>query len=184
MADQNKDLGVSIKSQKLLGKRVAFCVCGGIGAVQTVKLIRELRRHGADVTPFLTPQVSLFITPLSVGWAAGKPAHSDVGQDVEHLDPFDLVVVAPATLNTIAKAALGLADNVVTLIIASQLGRKGAILFVPAMNLQLQSHPSYAGHKSRLSDWGVRFFECPPEEGRLKMPTPEALIESIERILL
>lgn len=177
------DTGVKRKSRALDGKRVALAVCGGIGATESVKNARELRRHGAHVTAYFTPSVPDFITELSVGWATGEPVVTKLGQDADHLEPFDLVIVAPATLNTIAKCALGLADNAVTLIVASQLGRKAPVLFVPAMNLQLARHPMYGEHVKRLEAFGATFFEQSPEEDRLKMPAPEALAARAAEVL-
>ena len=71
MVNRIADKGVEIRSGKLAGKRIGLGVCGGIGAVEVVKIIREMRRHGAVVTPFLTPSVKEFVTALSLEWAAG-----------------------------------------------------------------------------------------------------------------
>lgn len=177
------DLGVSRKSERLAGRRIAFGVCGGIGAVEVVKIVRELRRHGADVTIFTTPTVSQFVGEVSLTWAAESPVRNAPTAEVYHLESYDIAIVAPATLNTISKAALGLADNAVTLLIASQLGRKGPLLFIPAMNVQLREHPAFDENVSRLTSWGARFIEPPLEEGRLKMPAPESFVEECEKAL-
>ena len=177
------DRGVQPKSQRWSDKTFAFAVCGGIGAVESVKLIRELRRHGANVVPYFTNEAARFISPLSVEWAAGKPAVVSLGPDVDHLDDYDLVIVAPATLNTIAKGALGLADNPVSLLIASQLGRQAPLLFVPTMNERLASNPAYREHLKKLEKWGALFLEQELEEDRLKMPSPETLVGAVERAL-
>ncbi|MBY0370875.1 hypothetical protein K2X33_09330 [bacterium] len=170
-----QDKSVIRKSDQWQGRRFAFAVCGGIGAVESVKSIRELRRHGADITAFLTPSALRFITELSVSWAAAKPAICQPDAAVEHLDPFDWVIVAPTTLNTLAACANGLTENAVTLLAASQLGRRGRIAFVPAMNAQLSAHPLYAEYRARLQSWGADFYPSAEEEGRFKMPAPEAL---------
>lgn len=178
-----EDTGVEQKSQKLAGKRIGFAICGGIGAVETVKLIRELRRHGADITAFLTPAATRFITPLSIEWATQGKVLLEAEADVDHLDPFDVVIVAPLTWNTLAKIALGLTDSIVALAVAGQLGRKGSVVLVPAMNLQLSHHPLYGKYSARLESWGARFFPSPEEEGRLKMPAPAALAEWVIEVL-
>jgi phosphopantothenoylcysteine decarboxylase / phosphopantothenate---cysteine ligase len=170
------DIGVQTKSDRLVGAKVALAVCGGIGAVETVRLAREIRRHGAEVTAFFTPSVENFITALSVEWACNRPVVRTLGPEVSHLDPYDVVLVAPATLNTISKSAQGLADNPVTLLIASQFGRKGKLLFVPTMNSVLWGHPLYAEYRKRLESWGALFLEGASEEERIKMPDPEALV--------
>jgi phosphopantothenoylcysteine decarboxylase / phosphopantothenate---cysteine ligase len=172
------DKGVSSKSTRLSGKRIAFGVCGGIGAVEVVKIIRELRRHGAEVHPFLTPSVQKFVTALSIEWAAGRAPVLEADAQVDHLEDFDLMIVAPATLNTISKAALGLADNAVTLAIAGQLGGNRKLLLYPTMNDKLRAHPRYESALRELEGWGARFPEAPEEEGRRKMPSPEQVAEA------
>lgn len=177
MTSHPKDKSVDVKSNRLAGRRIALAICGGIGAVESVKNARELRRHGAEVFAFFTPSTEEFITELSVEWASGHKVIKHPGADVDHLGPFDLVIVAPATLNTISKSSLGLSDNAVTLLIAGQLGRKAPILFVPAMNEQLRNHPLYDDYTKRLQSWGARFHERGPEEDRIKMPPSEELAE-------
>jgi len=167
------DRGVKSKSDRLRGKHIGLGVCGGIASVEVVKITRELRRHGADVKAFFTPSTSQFIGEISVEWATGHPVTTAVGAHVEHLDSFDLVLIAPATLNTITKCALGICDNAVTLLVAGQLGRKAPLIFVPTMNVSLSHHPAYATSVATLKSWGGRFLEQPVEEGRLKMPSPE-----------
>jgi len=172
-----QDKGVLRKSDAWSGQRFAFGICGGIGAVETVKAIRELRRHGADITAFLTPSALRFITELSISWAAEKPAICEPDSAVEHLDPFDWVIVAPTTLNTLSACALGLTENAVSLLVASQLGRRGKVAFVPAMNAQLSQHPLYQEYRVRLEGWGAAFYPAVVEEGRFKMPSAESLAQ-------
>jgi phosphopantothenoylcysteine decarboxylase/phosphopantothenate--cysteine ligase len=174
------DKGVLRRSDALGGKTIAIGICGGIGAVETVKLARELRRHGPDrVQAFFTPDAPKFISALSVEWATGLPVVESVGAQVDHLESFDLVIVAPATLNTISKCAWGMSDNAVTLLVASQIGRQMPVLLVPTMNRVLWQHPAYAEARHRLETWKVDFLETPFEEDRLKMPSPEALREKV-----
>ncbi len=177
------DTGVQKKSRRLENRNLALAVCGGIAAVESVKILRELRRYGAKITPFFTPHVIDFITELSVEWAAGEKVVTKMGADVDHLDPFDLVIVAPVTLNTLSKSALGLADNPVTLLIAGQLGRKSPLLFVPTMNTQLLGHPLYLEYVTRLKGWGAEFLESEEEEGRVKMAPPERLVKRVIEVL-
>ena len=164
------DKAVFPKSTALEGVRIAYAVCGGIGAVESVRFVRELRRHGAEVVGFLTPAAIKFLPVMPLEWATGRPVVCEEGPAMEHFDPFNLVIVAPATMNTIAKAALGMADNVVTLLLTTQLGQKGMVLFVPTMNEKLLAHPRYPEHRAMLEKWGARFFDSKIEEGRLKMP--------------
>lgn len=174
------DRGVIPKSDALSGKRIGFGICGGIAAVETVKAIRELRRHGARVSAFCTPSVENFITHLPLEWASGERVIDSLEADVDHLEDFDLVLVAPITLNTLAKCALGLCDNSVTLLVAGQLGRRAPLLFVPTMNLQLSQHPLYGSYRNTLEGWGATFL-ISEEEDRLKMPDPVSIAEAVIR---
>lgn len=176
---QIRDRGVERRSDALSGRRIALGASGGIACVELVKMIRELRRHGAEIFPYFTPAVEQFITPLSVEWAAGRPVVRTLEADVDHLEDYDLVILAPATLNTIAKCAAGICDNPVTLLVAGQLGRRGRVLMVPTMNLQLMRHPAYPEQVRKLESWGVQFFSSPEEEGRLKMPAPEKFGQTV-----
>jgi phosphopantothenoylcysteine decarboxylase/phosphopantothenate--cysteine ligase len=185
MSDSSRvaDRGVTEKSHDWEGKPIALGICGGIGAVEVVKIIREIRRHGARVTAFLTPAVETFVSALSLEWASGESVVKELRADVNHLEAYSLVVVVPATLNTIAKCAAGLCDNPVTLLIAGQFGVRRPILFVPAMNEQLTRHPLYAENVNKLKSWGAKFHEPEIEEGRMKVPSPEALVKSMKLIL-
>lgn len=170
-----RDRAVKIKSDTLKNKHIAVAVCGGIASVEVVKIIRELRRFQAVVTAFYTPEVKKFITELPVEWACGRKVITEAFAEVEHLENYDAVVVVPATWNTISKSALGIADNVVTLLIASHLGKKGKLLFVPAMNLSLQQHPLFETYQKTLESWGAHFFVSQEEEDRIKIPSFEKI---------
>lgn len=178
-----KDRAVRLKSQVLKDKEIAFAVCGGIASVETVKIIRELRRYSANITAFYTPDVFKFMTELPVEWASGKPVVTEAQAQVDHLENFDLVVCVPATLNTISKSALGLADNVVTLLISSHIGKKGTVLFVPAMNLSLQQHPVFHHYRGVLEAWGAKFLISKDEEDKIKVPSPEKIAEAVIGLL-
>lgn len=182
------DWDVEKKEDTLAGKSIALGVCGGIGAVENVKNIRELRRYAAQVTVFMTESAKSFITPLSLQWASGNTVIDSFSASVEYLRNYDLVMVCPATLNTLSKAAVGVIDNVVLALIASQFGKinlksKGKIVFVPTMNKDLFSHPMYKTHKTTLEKWGARFIEPEVIESRLKMPPWEYLREQVVGLL-
>jgi phosphopantothenoylcysteine decarboxylase/phosphopantothenate--cysteine ligase len=106
-----------------------------------------------------------------------------VGPAAEHLMDVDLIVAAPLTLNTLSKIALGLCDNAVSLLLASHIGRKGRVLYIPAMSMDLRIHPLYDRYRSTLMEWGGVFLESAPEEGRLKIPPPEAVAARVIEIV-
>lgn len=176
-----EDRGVEKKGTDLDGMHLALGVCGGIGATEVVKITREFRRFGATVTVFTTPSALQFITETSLEWGSNQKIIKEATAGVEHLDPFDGVIVAPATWNCMAKCAAGISDNAVTLLVSGQLGRKKPVIFVPTMNIQLKNHPLYGQVVRTLLSWGVQFFESPEEEDRLKMPAPEALVRYVKQ---
>ena len=129
----NSDLSVISLGTQLAGKKIALGITGGIAAVETPKLVRQLRRFGSTVEVFMTPAATRFITPLSLGWASTQPVITDLTQTAPHICSHDAVVVAPATLNALSKTAQGMADNVVLTLLASALGQKIPIVMVPTM---------------------------------------------------
>lgn len=171
------DTGVVAKSTRLAGKTVALGMSGGIGAIEGVKIARELRRHGAVVRVFITPQVERFITCLSLEWAAGTPVVRELGPNVDHLAQVDAVVLVPLTLHTLAKVALGLAEDPTSLLAASQLGYGRPLFLVPAMNEALSAHPQFSAYLERLKSWGAKVYPSVVEEGRIKVPAAEKLCE-------
>ncbi len=174
------DTDVDNKNLLLLkDKTIAIAISGGIGAVEVIKIIREFRRFGAVVVPFLTRAAKYFVTPLSVSWASENDAITSLRNGSKHLCDYSAVVVVPATLNTIIKSSLGLSDNVVTLLIASQFGKKVPIFFVPSMHIHLRNHPSYIDAKEKLQSWGGFFLENEPKENRLKVPSPREVVEFV-----
>lgn len=166
------DTEVKRLSNRLEDVWISVATCGGIGAVEVVKIIRELRRHGARVDPFMTPDALRFVTELSIGWAAANRVVTDVGPMAEHLNDYKFLLVVPATFSTISKCALGICDNAVTLTAATHFSRRRPSLFVPAMNATLAEHPLYAKYRAQLSEWGAEFMEEELEEGKMKVPDP------------
>jgi len=173
------DRDVEIKSDALKGFLVGVGVCGGIAALESVRIIRELRRYGATVRVSITPSVRLFMTPLGLEWASGHPVIEAAEANVDHLESYDGVLVVPATLNTISKISSAICDNPVTLLVASQLGRKKPVAIVPTMNVALSEHPMLRQHQGTLVSWGVDWIEPALEEGRWKIPDAVELVASV-----
>ncbi|PRX08383.1 UNVERIFIED_ORG: phosphopantothenate-cysteine ligase /phosphopantothenoylcysteine decarboxylase [Martelella mediterranea] len=123
----------------LKDKRILLTIAGGIAAYKSLDLIRRLKERGARVTPVMTAAATEFVTPLAVGALSGGHVFTDLfsrteEQDVGHIRlarENDLIVVAPATANLIAKAANGLADDLASAVL---LARDCPLLLAPAMN--------------------------------------------------
>ncbi|MGX1306170.1 phosphopantothenoylcysteine decarboxylase/phosphopantothenate--cysteine ligase [Amorphus suaedae] len=145
----------------LAGKRILLVIAGGIAAYKVLELIRRLKERGATVVPVMTPAAEAFVTPLSVGAIAGEPVHRDLfdltrESDIGHIRlsrEADLLVVAPATADLIAKMAGGHADDLAT---TALLATDKPVLIAPAMNPRMWEHPATRRNMDQLRADGVR----------------------------
>ncbi|MDF1873360.1 bifunctional phosphopantothenoylcysteine decarboxylase/phosphopantothenate--cysteine ligase CoaBC [Vannielia sp.] len=154
----------------LHGKRILLIIAGGIAAFKSLDLIRRLREQGAHVTPVLTKAAEEFVTPLSVSALAAEKVYRDlfdltVEHEMGHIElsrAADLVVVAPATSDLLAKMAGGLANDLAsTLLMATD----KPVLCAPSMNVRMWLHPSNQRNVARLREDGIRFVG--PGEGEM-----------------
>ncbi len=150
--------------------RVLVIVGGGIAAYKTLDLVRRLRTAGLAVSPVLTPAGARFVTPLSLAALAGEAVRGELFSLTEeaaigHIElsrVADLVVVAPATADLMAKAAHGLADDLASAIL---LATDTPVLMAPAMNVRMWEHPATRRNRRALADDGVVFVG--PDEGEM-----------------
>ncbi len=155
----------------LKDRRIGLAVTGSIAAVESVKIARELIRYGADVYPYMTREAEKFISRDALLFATGhEPVVELSGRD-EHLEEFDLVLVAPATADIIGKAACGIASDAVSTLILANLSR---CLFVPAMSERMFSNPIFRENLERVSQF-ARVMEPKFEEGEMKIPSREEI---------
>mgnify|MGYP000279349571 CR=1 FL=1 len=154
----------------LADKRILLIIGGGIAAYKTLDLIRRLQDQGAHVTPVLTRAGEEFVTPLSVSALAGSAVHRDLFDltteaEMGHIQlsrSADLVVVAPATADLMAKMAQGLANDLAsTLLLATDTD----VLVAPAMNVRMWQHPATRRNIETLKADGVSFVG--PNAGRM-----------------
>ena len=178
----------------LTGKRILLIIGGGIAAYKTLDLIRRLQRAGASVTPVLTRAGAEFVTPLSVSALANAPVHQDLFDltaeaEMGHIQlsrSADLIVVAPATADLMAKMAQGRADDLAsTLLLATDT----PVLIAPAMNVRMWTHPATQRNLSTLTADGI--LSVGPDEGDMacgehgpgRMAEPEAILAAIDAAL-
>ncbi|MET0596822.1 MAG: bifunctional phosphopantothenoylcysteine decarboxylase/phosphopantothenate--cysteine ligase CoaBC [Mesorhizobium sp.] len=180
----------------LAGKRVLLIVGGGIAAYKSLDLIRRLRERGAAVRAVMTDAAQQFVTPLSVGALTADHVFTDLfdrqdEQDVGHIRlarETDLVLVAPATADLMAKLANGLANDLAsTVLIATD----RPVLLAPAMNPKMWAHPATRRNRAALQRDGVRFVG--PETGEMaerneagegRMAEPSAIAAAAEALLV
>ncbi len=173
---------VEVKSTKLAGRRIALCLTGSVAVIEAPKLARELRRHGAEVHCYMTKYaVKYGVNPSVMEWATKNKVIMRLSGQVEHLADYDLVVVYPATLNTVNKIALGIADNAVTTLCAATPPNR--LLVVPAMNMRLFSNPILQKNIKRLKELGVTVLLPRFEEGVAKIPRVEEVTDNVIRLL-
>jgi phosphopantothenoylcysteine decarboxylase / phosphopantothenate---cysteine ligase len=139
--------------------RVILGVSGGIAAYKACELCRLLVREGHDVTPLLTPEAETFVSAKTFEALARKEMPRDL---YPHLVEADLLLIAPATANTLAKLAHGMADSVLT---QAALAFRGPVLAAPAMNVRMWEHPATRANARLLAERGVELMG--PEEGEL-----------------
>ncbi|ABC89164.1 phosphopantothenate-cysteine ligase/phosphopantothenoylcysteine decarboxylase protein [Rhizobium etli CFN 42] len=146
----------------LSGKRILLIISGGIACYKSLDLIRRLRERGASVRPIMTKGAQEFVTPLAVGALAADHVFTDLfsrqdEQDVGHIRlarDCDLVLIAPASADLMAKMANGLADDLAS---TALLATARPVLAAPAMNPRMWAHPATRRNAARLREDGVRF---------------------------
>lgn len=173
---------VSRKTSKLSGKKIALCLTGSVATIESPKLARWLRRHGAYVRCYMTKMsIEYGVSPKVMEWATGNPVVLELTGAAEHLEDYDLVIVYPATMNTLCKIANGIADNPVTTLCAST--RPTKLLVAPAMNLKLYDNPVFRRALNSLDKSGVTIVQPRINEGAAKIASIEKTIDYIIRCL-
>lgn len=178
----------------LSGKRVLLIIGGGIAAYKTLDLIRRLRERGASVVPVLTRAGAHFVTPLSISALAGHKVFTDLFDltdeaEMGHIQlsrAADLVVVAPATADLMAKMAAGLAGDLATTLL---LATDKPVLIAPAMNVRMWDHPATSRNRAQLAADGV--LSVGPNSGDMacgefgpgRMAEPLEIVAAIEAAL-
>jgi len=178
----------------LAGKRILLIIGGGIAAFKSLELIRTLRERGAHVTTVLTRAAEKFVTPLSVSALSDErvrrglfdPAEEAAMGHIELSRSADLVVVAPATADLMAKMAHGHADDLASTVLLASDKR---ILIAPAMNVRMWQHPATRRNRIALADDGI--LSVGPESGEMacgeygpgRMAEPEEIAAAMESVL-
>src|SRR5688572_967165 len=152
----------------LQNKRVVLGVTGSIASFKAVDLASRLTQAGAMVDVVLTESAARFVTPLSFTSVTGRPAYTDLWDPNDHVrhvrlgEAADLLVIAPATAHTMAKLALGLADN---LLLVTALAARCPLLIAPAMDGGMFDHPATQANLATLQERGV--IVAGPATGRM-----------------
>ena len=174
-------------SRHLAGKTIVLGVCGSIAAVKAVELARELIRHGADVVPVMTESATRILHPDALEFATGRRPIVRLTGATEHIallgdvpGKADLLLVAPATANTVSKMALGIDDSPVTTCATVAFGTGTPVVVAPAMHEAMLRHPIVTRHKATLvRELGVTWVEPMLEERKAKLADEQGIAEAV-----
>ena len=175
----------------LLNKKILLIICGGISAYKSLEIIRFLKKKGAKIKTILTKSAKEFVTPLSVASLSQEKVYDDLfnpknESEMDHISLSrwsDLILVAPATANTISKLSNGLADDLASTVM---LASDKDIFITPAMNVRMWEHPSTKENLNKLKNFGYKIIG--PEIGDMacgefgegKMTEPIEIVKEIE----
>ena len=184
-------------SNPLQGSPILVGVSGGIAAYKTCFLVSRLAQAGAQVTVAMTPEAAKFVTPLTFQALSGRPVYTSAWDHIESSDPQHVslarhcrvAIVAPCTMNCMGKLAMGLTDDVVTLILSAIDRSKTPVLLAPAMNAAMWGQASTQRNLATLRGDGFRVvgpaegWQACRTSGPGRMSEPEDLFEAVLKAL-
>ncbi|UCD92619.1 MAG: bifunctional phosphopantothenoylcysteine decarboxylase/phosphopantothenate--cysteine ligase CoaBC, partial [Methanobacteriota archaeon] len=176
-------------SERLKDRTIVLGVTGSVAAVECLKLIRELIRHGAKVIPVMSDWGQKIIHPNSLEFASGIKPITEIDGSVQYVDlcgeggTADLVLIAPCTANTISKIAHGITDTQVTIFAIAALGSKIPILLVPAMHISLYDQPIIDENIRKLKKLDIEFVQPRIQEHKAKIANIDQIVSSVIRAL-
>ncbi len=156
--------------RNLLNKKILFIICGGISAYKSLETIRLFKNNGAEIKTILTASAKEFVTPLSVASLSQGKVYSDLFSvenetEIDHISLSrwaDVILIAPATANTISKLAQGATDDLASTVV---LASNKSIYLAPAMNVRMWEHQSTKQNLKKLKNFGYRIIG--PEIGEM-----------------
>ena len=181
--------------KNLLNKKILFIICGGISAYKSLETIRLFKKNGAEIKTILTASAKEFVTPLSVTSLSQGKVYSDLFSvenetEMDHISLSrwaDIIVIAPATANTISKLAQGTTDDLASTVV---LASDKDIILAPAMNVRMWEHPTTKTNIKKLKGFGYKLIG--PEVGDMacgeygegKMSDPSVIAEEVDKYFL
>ncbi len=174
---------VSSYGVELSGKRIVLCVAGSVAAYKAIELARLLMRHGANVTCVVSNAVTKLVQPDYFRWATGNEVITKLTGELEHIrladyNKSDLIVVYPATANTLGKLANGIDDTPVSTVLTVGFGSKIPILMCPAMHASMYDNLAVKKNIEFLKN-KIEFLSPQMIEGKAKASEPEDVLEYV-----
>jgi len=177
------------KGTILRGKTICLCVTGSVAIIQAPIISRELMRLGAEVVCVMTKAATQLLGSDLMHWATGNPAITKLTGKIEHiylagerpkkLGKADLILVCPATANTISKIAAGVDDTTVTTVVTTGFGTQIPIIIVPAMHESMFNHPILEENILKLKRLGVDILGPRISEGKAKIARVDDIIQRV-----
>jgi len=188
----SKDI-IESKGTILRGKTICMCLTGSVAVINAPIIARELMRLGADVVSVMSKAATELIKPTLMHWATGNPVITHLTGSVEHVflagdrpnaaGKADLVLVCPATANSISKVANGIDDTPVTTIVSTAFGSSTPIVVVPAMHESMY-HPLIEKNISVLKKYGIDVLGPRISEGKAKIAKVDDIIDRVIDLLI
>ncbi len=179
----------------LLNKKILLIICGGISAYKSLETIRLFKKNGAEIKTIITTSAKEFVTPLSITSLSQGKVYSDLFSveneaEMDHISLSrwaDIIVIAPATANTISKLAQGTTDDLASTVV---LASNKDIILAPAMNVRMWEHPTTKTNIKKLKGFGYKLIG--PEVGDMacgeygegKMSDPSIIAEEVNKYFL
>ena len=185
----SKDI-VGTKGNELNGMCIVLCITGSVAAVECPEIARSLMRHGAEVLTVMSPMSRTIIHPFLMEWATGNTVITELTGKIEHValagdhpQTADLVLVAPATANSISKIACGIDDTTVTSVVSTAFGSGIPMIIVPAMHATMYRHPILIENIRKLQALGLEFIGPRVEERKAKIARTGEIVDAVIRTL-
>ncbi|RPG22483.1 MAG: phosphopantothenoylcysteine decarboxylase [Phycisphaera sp. TMED9] len=179
------------------GRRILIGVCGGIAAYKVASVVSALAQSGAEVTVAMTESATRFVTPLTFQALSGRSVFTSQWDQFEAADPqhvrlaadLDVALVAPCTMNSLARIAGGFADDAVTAVLSAIDRNVTPVLLAPSMNTEMWGQPATGRNLELVKSDGYRVIEpgvgwqaC-RRSGAGRLPEPEMLLAAIAEVL-
>lgn len=192
-AGDTEQLDPARLAEKVSGRRVLVCVCGGIAAYKSATIVSRLAQAGAAVTVAMTESATRFVTPLTFQALSGRPVYTSPWEHVESQDPqhislasaMDAAIVAPCTMDCLARLASGRADDVIALLLSAVDRADTPVLLAPAMNETMWAQPATGRNVEVLRRDGFSFvgpaegWQACRKVGVGRMAEPEVIVSAL-----
>ena len=174
---------VSSNGTELIGKKIVLCIAGSVAAYKAIEFARLLMRHGADVTCVASKAVTKLIQPEYFRWATGNKVITKLTGELEHIkladyNQSDIVIVYPATANTLGKLANGIDDTPISTVLTVGFGSKIPILMCLAMHASMYENAAVEKNIKFLKN-KIEFISPKMTEGKAKAPEPEDVLDYV-----